>query len=83
MSFRLLFGAAAFAFFADRVAVPTARDTLFAVDWGKRHLVATIASGKSRRRSGFFLTREVSRLAVGRPIRDSPREGRVRTLDFP
>ena len=83
MSFRLLFGAAAFPFLADCVAVPAARDTLFALDRGKRHLVATIASGRSRRRSGFFLTREVSRLVVGRPIRDSPWEGRIRTLESP
>ena len=77
MSFRFLFGAAAFPFLVDRVAVLAARGTLFAVDRGKRHLFTTIASGIGRRRSGFYLTREVSRLSVRRPIRDSPRWGRV------
>ncbi len=72
MSFRLLFGAAALPFLADCVAAFAARGAFLALDRGKRHLVATIASGTSRRRSGFFLTREVSRLSPRRPIRDSP-----------
>ena len=74
MSFRLLFGVAVLPFLADAAAGFAARGTLFAVDRGKLHLVATIAAGVSRRRSGFFLTKAVSRLWFGRPIREIPQE---------
>lgn len=66
MSFRLLFGVAVLPLSADRLADVAARGTLFALDRGKLHLVATIACG-SCPWALWFLPDEISIAIVARP----------------
>lgn len=66
MSFRLLFGVAVLPLSTDLLAVPATRGTLFALDRGKLHLVATIACGQDPQ-ALWFLPDETSIAIVPRP----------------